>query len=121
MFELLVDFNDIRNGVVAGLVDDASGRLQPGDAVRLHDDGEHECVGTVQRVDGGLIYAKMDWSTWRSASERVDLVYSWYVLGGGLVGASAPAPQMGWAHRVENHHDFLAANENVAGPVVVGD
>jgi hypothetical protein len=71
MHRLLVDFNDIDDEIVVGLDRDMTGpqspSLQQGDRVRLHDDGEHEAWGVVVEVDGELISAEMDRSTWGPA------------------------------------------------------
>ncbi len=71
MYRLLVDFNDITDDVVTGLHRSLTGPhphiVQPGDRIRLHDDGEHEVWGDVTRVQGELISAKMDRSTWGPA------------------------------------------------------
>jgi hypothetical protein len=69
MFRLLVDFNEIQDGVVRGLPEDAEGLGDPseGDRLLLHDDGEHEAFGTVERLENDLIYAKIDWSSFGPA------------------------------------------------------
>jgi hypothetical protein len=109
MFELLVDFNEIQDDVVAGLIEDASGPLNIGDQVLLHDDGEHECRGTVDRIEGGLVYLRIDWSSWASTRERVAHELWWYSLGTNLAGASAPAPQFGsYVRRVADDSDEYA-------------
>jgi hypothetical protein len=69
MFRLLTDFNESRNDIVMGLIEDAEGprALCVGDRVLLHDDGEHEAWGTVRRIHDGLVAAEVDWDTWADA------------------------------------------------------
>lgn len=66
MFRLLTDFNDIREGNVTGLLEDAEGpqHLRVHDRVLLHDDGEHEAWGIVREIRNGLVHARIDWGTW---------------------------------------------------------
>jgi hypothetical protein len=65
MLRLLVDFNEIRDGVVRGLPEDVDGGadLVPGDHIVLHDGGEHEALGTVERLDNDLIYVQINMVT----------------------------------------------------------
>ena len=67
MLRLLVDFNDIQEGIAKGLVEGVTGphRATIGDRVLMHDDGEHEMWGTVTRVRSGLVEVAVEWSTWR--------------------------------------------------------
>ena len=69
MFRLLTDFNNIQNGAVVGLPEDAEGPrpLRVGDRVLLHDGGEHEAWGKVTHVAAGLLGVKVDMTTWADA------------------------------------------------------
>jgi hypothetical protein len=70
MFRLLTDFNEIDGDRVRGLEEDLqlveelhqARSIQPGDRVLVHDGGE-EAAGVVDRVENGLIYVLVDWST----------------------------------------------------------
>src|SRR5262249_3877059 len=71
MLRLLTDFNDIDDGdIVTGLARDLigpnQGTLDMDEWVVLHDDGEHEALGKVSRVQGDLIFAQIVWDTWGS-------------------------------------------------------
>lgn len=70
LLRLLTDFNDIEgSNVVTGLAQGPYAPRPPreGDRILLHDDGEHEALGVVTRVDGDLVSAAIDWSTWGDA------------------------------------------------------
>ena len=77
MLRLMVDFNDVRDGVVTGLAESVTGtrRASIGDRILLHDDGEHEMWGTVTSTRSGLVDATVEWTTWRPA--RRGRVRSW--------------------------------------------
>lgn len=67
MFRLLTDFNEIDGDRVRGLVEDVqpveeARPIEPGDRVLVHDGGE-EAAGVVDRIENGLIYVLVDWST----------------------------------------------------------
>ncbi len=70
-FQLLVDFNDIRQGRVSGLQQFASGPrdLRAGDLVLLHDDGEHNVWGTVVSLQRDLVEVELDWRTWVAVTD----------------------------------------------------
>lgn len=77
MIRLMVDFNDVQDGIVTGLAESLSGSHATGvgDRLLLHDDGEHEMWATVTSVRHGLIEAVVEWATWRPA--RRHPVHSW--------------------------------------------
>jgi hypothetical protein len=64
MFRLLADFNEVRDDRVRGLVESlvGTGSVVAGDRILVHDGGE-EAAGTVERIENGLIYVLVDWST----------------------------------------------------------
>lgn len=71
---LFVDFNDIRDGdIVCGIFEDFVGNGPADELITVHDgDGGNQAEALVleikesQFVPGKfLVYAKMDWETWR--------------------------------------------------------
>jgi hypothetical protein len=68
MIRLLVDFNNTRDGVVKGalrrLQGDGAQRVDVGDRIFLTDGDEHWSWGRVTRIERGLLFAEIDWSTW---------------------------------------------------------
>jgi len=85
MIRLLVDFNDIQDGrQVRGLIEDVQGGdPRPGGAVLLLDGEQHAVWGTVKRVESGLVYADMEWSTWSTLTRRHLPKSAWW---SGMVG-----------------------------------
>jgi hypothetical protein len=94
MFKLRVDFNDVREGHVRGLVEDASGprALRTGDRVLLHDD-EHEAWGTVSAVEGGLVRAAIDCASWGPPRHREVQPVAWWAPPSEVHRAESP-PQL---------------------------
>lgn len=83
MFKLLADFNEIEDGVVKGLLEDATGPrpLRVKDRVLLHDDGEHEVWGVVGNIEKGLVSVTLDWDTWGPAGRyRIQSKDSYWVI-----------------------------------------
>jgi hypothetical protein len=68
MFRLLTDFNEIDGDRVRGLVEDLEGPrpITVGDRLLVYDGGD-EAAGTVERIDHGLVYVIVDWSTFGPA------------------------------------------------------
>lgn len=68
MLRLLTDFNEIDGDCVRGLLEDVEGDRppEPGDRLLVHDGGE-EAAGTVRRIENGLVYVEVDWSTFGPA------------------------------------------------------
>jgi hypothetical protein len=109
MIRLMVDFNDVQDGIVTGLAESLSGSHAAGvgDRVLLHDDGEHEMWATVTSVRHGLIEAAVEWTTWRPA--RRGRVRNWKQRVPTLItdalpafdprGVFAIAPTLTWADR----------------------
>ena len=91
MLRLMVDFNEIRDGIVTGLTEDVTGapRALIGDRVVLHDDGEHEMSGIVTGVRSGLVDATVEWTTWHPV--RPATVNSWKQRVPELISAALPA------------------------------
>lgn len=81
MLTLRVDFNAARDGCVRGLERDATAdttadKLVVG-ASALLDDGEgNQALGTVQRVENGLVFAEVDWSSWGKIVGRTVVITS---------------------------------------------
>lgn len=74
MLRLFADFNDMQDGVVAGLQRYVDGPrpLQRGDRVLVHDGDGNHCWGDVERVDGELVYVLLDAATWMAESDVGD-------------------------------------------------
>lgn len=72
MIRLMVDFNDVQDGIVTGLAESLSGSHAAGvgDRALLHDDGEHEMWATITSVRRGLVDATVEWATWRPARQQ---------------------------------------------------
>ena len=83
MFRLMTDFNDVNDGMVTALLEDAEGprALRVLDRVLLHDDGEHEVWGTVRQIGDGLVRARIDWSTWGPAGRYEARVGGFMIVG----------------------------------------
>jgi hypothetical protein len=119
MYRLLVDFNDIdddpttgQHDLVIGLSRSLTGPypriVRPGDRIRLHDDGEHEVEGDVTNVEGDLISAKMDRSTWGPAG-HIKVVQ---MIPGNRWGAWIEASEIlesGWTEGGSEWHELPAA------------
>ena len=83
MLTLLVDFNTDRDGRARGLEREAVGgetnegalALLDEGALALLDDGEgNQALGTVQRVEDGVVFADVDWSSWGRIAGRTVVV-----------------------------------------------
>jgi hypothetical protein len=115
VLKLLVDFNDVRDGLARGLMEDASGErpLRVGDHVLLHDAGEHEAWGDVRAVERELVRVSVDWATWGPPRPRETQPLGWW----------APPTEV---HRAESPPDLVeifsprtiayGANEGVPQP-----
>jgi hypothetical protein len=81
MLTLKVDFNAARDGCVRGLERETTADA-PDDALvvgasALLDDGEgNQALGTVQRIENGLIFAEVDWSSWGKIFGRTVVITS---------------------------------------------
>ena len=68
---LMVDFNGVKDGLVAGLLEEikGSGKLEPGEPIALYDGEGNKAQGSIDRVDKErkLVFAKIDWPTWSEA------------------------------------------------------
>ncbi len=75
MLTLLVDFNTDRDGRARGLEREAVGGETNEGALALLDDGEgNQALGTVQRVEDGVVFADVDWSSWGRIAGRTVVV-----------------------------------------------
>lgn len=71
MTRVVVDFNDIRDGLIGALRQYVSGPpAQVGDRVVASDEEAHEVEASVERVEGEAIDLRIDWDTWRALSVR---------------------------------------------------
>lgn len=64
---LWVDFNETHDDDLlwTSLRNSPAGLApEPGDWVSLYDDDGATCQATVVRLDGPIVYCKIDWSTW---------------------------------------------------------
>lgn len=86
MTRVVVDFNDVRDGMIGALRRYVSGPVQAGDSVVATDEEAHEVDATVEHADDEAIDLRVDWSTWRSLSRRYDQA------GGGWTTVAAPSP-----------------------------
>lgn len=80
MLRLLVDFDRVRDGMVRGRLEDATGPrpLRVGDRVLLHDGGGHEAWGVVHALERDLAPVAIDWATWGPPRTREVQPLGWW-------------------------------------------